>query len=163
MYLLVRALTGDRAAATIAGAIFALYPFRYEHYSHLELQMTMWMPLALHALHRTLSRERLRDGLLMGVAVALQTLSCLYYGVFFSVVSAAAHGRALDGASIGVARRSRACRRRGAGRRAGAAGRHGLRRQQACRRRARGKIVEYHSAVPEDYLDARRGAGCTRI
>ena len=85
MFLLVRALTGLRAAAAVAGAIFAIYPYRYEHYSHLELQMTMWMPLALYALHRTLARERLRDGLAMGAAFALQTLSCLYYGLFFLI------------------------------------------------------------------------------
>ena len=47
MFLLVRALTGRIDAALIAGAIFALYPYRYEHYPHLELQMTMWMPLTL--------------------------------------------------------------------------------------------------------------------
>src|SRR4030095_11105122 len=39
MYYLVRALTGRRDAAAIAGAIFALYPFRFEQYSHRELQM----------------------------------------------------------------------------------------------------------------------------
>jgi hypothetical protein len=82
MFLLVRALTGRRDAALVSGVLFALYPYRYEHYSHLELQMTMWMPLALWALHRTLARGRLRDGLLTGLAFALQTLSSLYYGVF---------------------------------------------------------------------------------
>ena len=85
MFLLVRALTGRIDAALIAGAIFALYPYRYEHYSHLELQMTMWMPLALLGLHRTLARGRLRDGLATGLAFALQTLSSLYYGCFLAV------------------------------------------------------------------------------
>ena len=45
MFLLVRALTGRIDAAIVAGALFALYPYRYEHYPHLELEMTMWMPL----------------------------------------------------------------------------------------------------------------------
>jgi hypothetical protein len=85
MFLLVRALTGRADAAWIAGAIFALYPYRYEHYSHLELQMTMWMPLALLGLHRVLARGRLRDGLATGLAFALQTLSSLYYGCFLAV------------------------------------------------------------------------------
>jgi hypothetical protein len=85
MFLLVRALTGRADAATIAGAIFALYPYRYEHYSHLELLMTMWMPLALLALHRALASGRLRDGLATGFAFALQTLSSLYYGCFLAV------------------------------------------------------------------------------
>jgi hypothetical protein len=84
-FLLVRALTGRVDAAIVSGAIFALYPYRYEHYSHLELQMTMWMPLALWSLHRTIAHGRLRDGLLTGLAFALQMLSSLYYGVFLSV------------------------------------------------------------------------------
>src|SRR5580765_5007057 len=85
MFLLVRALTGRADAAVIAGAIFALYPYRYEHYSHLELEMTMWMPLALLGLHRALAGGRLRDGLATGLAFALQTLSSLYYGCFLAV------------------------------------------------------------------------------
>lgn len=85
MFLLVRALTGRSDAAWIAGAIFSLYPYHYEHYSHLELEMTMWMPLALLGLHRTLARGRLRDGLATGLAFALQTLSSLYYGCFLAV------------------------------------------------------------------------------
>jgi hypothetical protein len=85
MFLLVRALTGRTDAAIVAGVIFTLYPYRYEHYSHLELQMTMWMPLALGWLHRTIARGRMRDGLLTGAAFAMQMLSSLYYGVFLSV------------------------------------------------------------------------------
>lgn len=84
MFMLVRALTARRDAALVSGAIFALYPYRFEHYSHLELQMTMWMPLALWGVHRTMAEGRLRDGLLTGLAFALQMLSSLYYGVFLS-------------------------------------------------------------------------------
>lgn len=84
-FLLVRALTGRVDAALVSGAIFALYPYRYEHYSHLELQMTMWMPLALWGLHRTMASGQVRDGVLTGIAFALQTLSSLYYGAFLSV------------------------------------------------------------------------------
>jgi hypothetical protein len=84
-YYFVRALTGRRDAAAIAGVVFALYPFRFEHYSHLELQMTMWMPLALWGLHRAMAAGRLRDGLATGLAFALQMLSSLYFGVYFAV------------------------------------------------------------------------------
>ena len=85
MFLLVRALTGRIDAALIAGTIFAFYPYRYEHYPHLELIMTMWMPLTLWALHRTMAAGRLRDGLATGLAFALQMLSSLYYGLFLAV------------------------------------------------------------------------------
>ena len=88
MFLLVRALTGRTAAAWIAGALFALYPYHYEHYSHLELEMTMWMPLALLGLHRALARGRVRDGLATGSSFALQTL--VDKGV--NVVGTADHG-----------------------------------------------------------------------
>jgi hypothetical protein len=84
-YYFVRALTGRRDAAAIAGVVFALYPFRFEHYSHLELQMTMWMPLALWGLHRAMAAGRLRDGVATGFAFALQMLSSLYFGMFFAV------------------------------------------------------------------------------
>jgi hypothetical protein len=86
MYLLVRSLTGRRDAAVVAGVIFLLFPFRFEHYSHLELQMSMWMPLALWALHRTIARARWRDGLLTGLAFAMQMLSSLYFGLYLAVV-----------------------------------------------------------------------------
>ena len=78
MFLLVLALTARTDAALVAGTLFALYPFRFEHYQHLDLLMTMWMPLTLWGLHRTLASGRLRDGLATGVAFALQTLSSLY-------------------------------------------------------------------------------------
>ena len=63
IYYLARALTGRRDAAWVGAAIFAMYPYRVEHFAHLELQMTMWMPIALWYLHRTLASGRLRDGL----------------------------------------------------------------------------------------------------
>jgi hypothetical protein len=85
MFLLVRALTGRIDAAAIAGAVFAVYPYRLEHYPHFALQMTIWMPLALWAMHRTMALGRLRDGLATGLAFALQTLSSLYYGLFLAL------------------------------------------------------------------------------
>ena len=88
MYALVRRLTGDRWASFVAGVAFAFYPFRFEHYSHLELQVTFWMPLALLMLHRTMESRRTRDAVVTGLLVALQALSSLYYGLFLLVVMA---------------------------------------------------------------------------
>jgi hypothetical protein len=82
MYYLARALTGRRDAAWIAAAIFAMHPYRVEHFAHLELQMTMWIPVALWCLHRTLASARVRDGLATGAAFGAQFLSALYYGTF---------------------------------------------------------------------------------
>jgi hypothetical protein len=84
MFALVRSLTRHTGAALIAGAVFGFLPYRFLHYGHVELQMAQWMPLCLWALHRTIAGARLRDGLLTGVFLTLQTLSSFYYGIFFA-------------------------------------------------------------------------------
>jgi hypothetical protein len=82
MWALARSLTGSHAAGIVAGLIFAFVPYRFEHYMHMELQWTMWIPWAFWALHRTLETRSWRLGLATGGFVALQMLSSIYYGVF---------------------------------------------------------------------------------
>jgi len=82
MFNLVRALTRNDAAAFVAGVAFAFYPFRFLHYSHLELLMTLWMPLALQCLHRVIAHPSARRGGATGVVVAAQALSSLYFGIY---------------------------------------------------------------------------------
>ena len=84
MFVLVRSLTRHIGAALLAGLVFAFLPYRFLHYGHVELQMAQWMPLCLWALHRTVAGGRLRDGLLAGIFLTLQTLSSFYYGIFFA-------------------------------------------------------------------------------
>jgi len=105
MYLLVRDLlsppdaslvmrpgggTGDGICwpALVAGTIFALLPYRVEHLMHLELQWSQWMPLACWALHRTVQRGQVRDGVLTAAFVLAQFLSCIYYGIFLVITLA---------------------------------------------------------------------------
>jgi hypothetical protein len=57
-YVLVERLTGSARAAFIAGLSYACAGFRFDHYSHLELQMTEWLPLVLLALHLFVSTKR---------------------------------------------------------------------------------------------------------
>jgi len=80
--LLVRRLTGNSGAAILAGIIFAFPPYRIDHYAHLQLQQTQFIPLAMWAFHVLLDTGRLRDGVRLGVLVACQMLSCMYYGLF---------------------------------------------------------------------------------
>jgi hypothetical protein len=80
--LLVRRLTGHTGAAILAGIVFAFPPYRIDHYAHLQLQQTQFIPLALWAFHRLLDTGRLRDGVLLGACTAGQMLSCMYYGIF---------------------------------------------------------------------------------
>lgn len=81
-------LTRRVVAAALAGLIYAFAPFRFDHYMHLELLWAWWMPVALVALHRLLAGGSVRAGLGFGVLFALQTLSCLYYGIFFATALA---------------------------------------------------------------------------
>ena len=82
MYVLARRLTGSRSAAWVAGLVFAFQPFRFAHFVHFELLWSCWIPLAFWAMHRAVESGRAKDGALVGLLVALQAWSCLYYGVF---------------------------------------------------------------------------------
>ena len=89
MFVLVRYLTDDADTALVSAAIFTLVPYRVEHFMHLELQWTVWMPLSMWAIHRAFDRGSLRSGQLAGLFLSLQFLSCVYYGVFLGVVVSA--------------------------------------------------------------------------
>jgi hypothetical protein len=80
--LLVHELTGAPGAAIVAGIIFAVLPFRMDHYAHLQLQQTQWIPLTMWALHRVVRSGRLVDGVKVGTFAACQILSSTYFGVF---------------------------------------------------------------------------------
>jgi hypothetical protein len=86
MFVLVRYLTKNTGAALVSAAIFTLLPYRVEHFMHLELQWTVWMPLAFWALHRAVAEGSRRLGALVGVLVWLQVLSCVYYGIFLAMM-----------------------------------------------------------------------------
>ena len=85
MFLLAAHVTRSPGAAFIAALLFAFYPYRFEHYSHLELQMTEWMPLGLLALHRFVETARTRFAVGVVAAAVAQLYSSMYYGVFFAL------------------------------------------------------------------------------
>lgn len=84
VWLLVRDLTGSRGAAFISALIFGFYPFRFEHYSHLELQVAFWMPLALLCLHRFAGTARIGWALGAAALAAAQVYSSMYLALFFA-------------------------------------------------------------------------------
>jgi hypothetical protein len=86
MFVLVRYLTGDIRAALVSAVVFTVAPYRIEHFIHLELQWTVWMPLTLWALHRTFDEGRRDFGALTGFFLWLQIVSCVYYGAFLGVI-----------------------------------------------------------------------------
>ena len=81
-FVLVRHLSGSTAGAVVGGVVFAFAPFRIDHFDHLEMQLSFWMPLAFLAWHRGLETGNRRQFLLASVFVACQVLSCVYYGIF---------------------------------------------------------------------------------
>src|SRR5438067_5647923 len=80
--LLVRRLTGNNGAAIVAGLVFAFPPYRIDHYAHLQLQQTQFIPLAFWAFHRVIDTNRIRDGALLGAFITAQMLLCMYCGLF---------------------------------------------------------------------------------
>lgn len=74
-------LTDDGRAALVSALLAAYYPFHAEHYSHLELQWLMFVPLALVAALRMLAAPSWRRGALFGALVAAQWLASMYVGI----------------------------------------------------------------------------------
>jgi hypothetical protein len=81
-YFLARSLGASVLGAWAGGIVFAFQPYRFAHYAQLELLWSCWIPLAFWALHRAIDTYRVRYGLWLGLFVALQAYSCLYYAVF---------------------------------------------------------------------------------
>lgn len=75
-------LTGSVSASLVPAIVFGFAPYHFEHFMHLELQWTMFIPLSLLFLHETFERRSFRSAVATGVCVGLQFLSCVYYGVF---------------------------------------------------------------------------------
>jgi hypothetical protein len=81
-YLLLRYLSGDRRAAAIGAILYAFCPFVFAHLPHIQLLMTGGVPLSLLLFHRLADAPHLRRAILLGAVVAVQALSCAYYGIF---------------------------------------------------------------------------------
>ncbi|HEU4939177.1 MAG TPA: hypothetical protein VFT39_22165 [Vicinamibacterales bacterium] len=82
VWLLVVTLTGSATAAITAGIVFAFVPYRFDHYMHLELQWTVWIPWTFWAMHKVFETGAIRHAVLLGVFIALQFMSSVYYGLF---------------------------------------------------------------------------------
>jgi hypothetical protein len=79
-------LTGHSGAAILAGIIFAFVPFRFDHFHHLELQATIFLPLTLLYFERTIDRGTRRDAWLLAACFVAEVYSCIYYSVFLATV-----------------------------------------------------------------------------
>lgn len=88
IFMLALHLTGSPAAGVTAGLVFAFAPYRFEHYMHMELQWTVWIPWAFWALHRAFETGSRRYAGMLGAFVALQFMSSIYYGLFLATLLA---------------------------------------------------------------------------
>jgi hypothetical protein len=84
-YLLTNHLTRNRAAAFIAGVIFAFGAPRLSHMGHLQLSTACWIPLCLLFLHKYSEDGGWANAALVGLFLVLQTLATWYYGIILSV------------------------------------------------------------------------------
>jgi hypothetical protein len=80
-WLLARRLTGDGPAAATAAALFAFCPYVFAHTAHIQLLMIAGIPMCMLAFHRLVDAPSAARGLVLGVALAAQALSCAYYGI----------------------------------------------------------------------------------
>jgi len=86
--LLVRRASGDRLAAFVAGAFFAVGSHRWIRMAHLHAEVTLFLPFALLALDRFWQRRTLGRALLVGAFLALQGLSSIYLGAITALTLA---------------------------------------------------------------------------
>ncbi len=81
-YVLLRYLSDDGPAAAIGATLYAFCPFVFAHLSHIQLLMTGGVPLSLLLFHRLADAPHVRRGIALGAVLAVQALSCAYYGIF---------------------------------------------------------------------------------
>lgn len=81
-WLLARHLSGDGLAAAPAAVLFAFAPYFFSHTPHIQLLMAGGIPLSMLMLHRLADAPTPRAGVTLGIALAVQALSCGYYGIF---------------------------------------------------------------------------------
>lgn len=81
-WALARALTGDGAAAFLAGLVFAFNPWRLAQIPHIQFQWGVFLPLFLLFLLRYLEDGRRRDALFFALFFAWNVLANLHYALF---------------------------------------------------------------------------------
>lgn len=81
-YYLTRHLSGSRAAAAVAGVLFAYCPYIFARTAHVQLLLTAGLPFSMLAFHRLVERHTAGRAVVVGATLGAQGLSCGYYGYF---------------------------------------------------------------------------------
>lgn len=85
MYLLANHLTDNRAAALIAGILYAFAPARVGQIWHLQMTAVGWIPLCLLFLHKYGEEGKWYDAALAVLFLVLQTLATWYFGLMLTI------------------------------------------------------------------------------
>ena len=88
MHLLIDTVVGSTRAAYVAGLIFGFAPYHFSHLTHIQLQALYFLPLSLLGVHRLFAADRRIDTVALGVALGLQTVSTVYYGIIGGIGAA---------------------------------------------------------------------------
>lgn len=80
--LLTRAWTGTWSAGLVAGSLAGFNAHTLTRLAHLQAHYFAFLALAWYALDRLFTRQRARDSVTLGVALALELLSSIYLFVF---------------------------------------------------------------------------------
>jgi len=83
MFLLTRHLTKNDFIGIVCGIIFAFNTFQINQITHLQLLSSGLIPLAFLYLHKYLEEYNLKNSILFSAFFTLQSLACIYYGLFF--------------------------------------------------------------------------------
>ena len=85
-WFLAREITGSASAALVSAVVFAFTSANYDSAARLQIVASLWTPICLLFLIRFARRGRTRDAAFMGLAFALQALSCVYYELLLGLL-----------------------------------------------------------------------------
>lgn len=77
--------TGTSVGPWVAGFVWGFAPYHFSHLIHIQLQALYFLPLSFLFLHRVVAHRRRIDALFLGLALAGQALSSVYYGLIGAV------------------------------------------------------------------------------
>ena len=92
MFLLAREVSGDRTAAFAAGLLYAFHTWNINELVRSQITANQWFPFVLWGLLRYFSAPGWGWAWRVGLFYLLQSLSCMYWGLYLPFVAAAAGG-----------------------------------------------------------------------
>lgn len=87
IYALVTEITRNRAAGLVAGLAYAFIPYRMVHLWHLNWLQSAWLPWIAWLVLRLIQRPSRWGAVLLGVLVAVQTLTSFYFAVQIAILA----------------------------------------------------------------------------